>query len=1087
MALDFISSFESGEMSRNMDGRSDLEVYKKGCRDLDNFIVLQQGGVERRAGTEFVTNTKDPSKPARIIRFDFSSTTQYIIEIGYDSVAAAGYARVHYDGATIPVTVTGTVPYTESDLRDIQFTRRYDTLVLTSHNHPPQLLRRTTITPSFTVEEISYAYPPLLEENLTATTIKPSAKTGTIDIDASAAIFYNNTIDGSHIGSTWAIEHIRDAADISVNFESVNSSATSTALDVSFLNWELETSFPVSNQPWYGSLIIQRRINSTDDNDFVNYIVIADTNSQSEARNFTYASSEPEAAGTELRLVFVRDGGTLSGSLKVTDTVHKGLVKVASVLGSGKVISSATHSSGTMTVTANSHGLANNDYVLLTGLISSDSSTQPNANFQISNVATNTFEVTLSGSSTITLDSNPMIEASSAATATVVSKLGKSGSDSGAATTRWSEAAFSGYRGYPPASEFFENRLWLTGSINEPAEIFGSVFGEIYNFLTGSLPKSGIKRVIDTPEEPRWLKGKQFLFLGTTDSSVSIKAADSDSLITQSNIVTRVENAYGAAALQAELANDTILYAQRDKLKLRELVYSQSENTFLGNDLNFLSQDINSGKIAELFVQKEPQQIVWCILEDGTATTLSYDRGNNIRGWARVNTDGKIYSADSISGDGEDLVWACVQRDFIGTPWTPNTAYVTGNIVSYEGVLYKSKAGADSGNTFNSGDWDVISKTRYCIEKFHLRKDLDWYVDSGKKLDGGASKSISSSDITTDIVITSNSHGFSNGDFVKLSGTISSQLNETPYRVSDGTTNTFKIKATDNSAYIRYNTPNQIIAEGTGIYAGTWELVDLGIQTWQKVVMGNPVGDVVTYRSYKWVLKDSAEGSEILLTTTDGQNYTWDLLEANTGNQQTLGSSILNPANRVNIPWWEESINWIGIEVYNLSFGAGATVQFVYNEVTGLGHIQGKTVQVLGDDSFIGNKTVDINGKVTLDNYYNKILTGLNYTSLVSPMPIEPSLVGRISQGRVKAISKIFVKFFNTIAGKVGESGRQLSNFSAASTEDSVGKALTLRAGEQRFFVATDFEREKLIEVKQDLPYPMTVLSITSNVDVEGA
>ncbi len=1068
MALDFISSFESGEMSRNMDGRSDLEVYKKGCRDLDNFIVLQQGGVERRAGTEFVTNTKDPSKPARIIRFDFSSTTQYIIEIGYDSVAAAGYARVHYDGATIPVTVTGTVPYTESDLRDIQFTRRYDTLVLTSHNHPPQLLRRTTITPSFTVEEISYAYPPLLEENLTATTIKPSAKTGTIDIDASAAIFYNNTIDGSHIGSTWAIEHIRDAADISVNFESVNSSATSTALDVSFLNWELETSFPVSNQPWYGSLIIQRRINSTDDNDFVNYIVIADTNSHSEARNFTYASSEPEAAGTELRLVFVRDGGTLSGSLKVTDTVHKGLVKVASVLGSGKVISSATHSSGTMTVTANSHGLANNDYVLLTGLISSDSSTQPNANFQISNVATNTFEVTLSGSSTITLNNNPMIEASSAATATVVSKLGKSGSDSGAATTRWSEAAFSGYRGYPPASEFFENRLWLTGSINEPAEIFGSVFGEIYNFLTGSLPKSGIKRVIDTPEEPRWLKGKQFLFLGTTDSSVSIKAADSDSLITQSNIVTRVENAYGAAALQAELANDTILYAQRDKLKLRELVYSQSENTFLGNDLNFLSQDINSGKIAELFVQKEPQQIVWCILEDGTATTLSYDRGNNIRGWARVNTDGKIYSADSISGDGEDLVWACVQRDFIGTPWTPNTAYVTGNIVSYEGVLYKSKAGADSGNTFNSGDWDVISKTRYCIEKFHPRKDLDWYVDSGKKLDGGNAQNADSLNLgtgsdfgTLEIVKTGLGDNIS-GKVIKISNTNDPLLDGKSFKGTGQDPNTITLQDLNGNNFT-YNINTLTISEITGVNSsanGSYQFTN-EISNGKKVYENSTNSSLqIRFTGSVWDLRAFFFGGSTLISSSSDLN---DIHAPTTGWSNSL---ILN---------------------YNFVAPSILTFEFIYNEVTGLGHIQGKTVQVLGDDSFIGNKTVDINGKITLDNYYNKILTGLNYTSLVSPMPIEPSLVGRISQGRVKAISKIFVKLFNTIAGKVGESGRQLSNFSAASTEDSVGKALTLRAGEQRFFVATDFEREKLIEVKQDLPYPMTVLSITSNVDVEGA
>ena len=29
-------------------------------------------------------------------------------------------------------------------------------------------------------------------------------------------------------------------------------------------------------------------------------------------------------------------------------------------------------------------------------------------------------------------------------------------------------------------------------------------------------------------------------------------------------------------------------------------------------------------------------------------------------------------------------------------------------------------------------------------------------------------------------------------------------------------------------------------------------------------------------------------------------------------------------------------------------------------------------------------------------------------------------------------------------------------------------------------------QREKILEIKQDLPYPMTVLSISSDIDMEG-
>ena len=75
----------------------------------------------------------------------------------------------------------------------------------------------------------------------------------------------------------------------------------------------------------------------------------------------------------------------------------------------------------------------------------------------------------------------------------------------------------------------------------------------------------------------------------------------------------------------------------------------------------------------------------------------------------------------------------------------------------------------------------------------------------------------------------------------------------------------------------------------------------------------------------------------------------------------------------------------------------------------------------------------------------------------------------------------------NTKGGEVGEEGRQLTSFPTLKTTDPAGQAITVKTGQQRFFVGSDYEREKLIEVKQDLPYPMTVISIASNINVEGA
>ena len=1047
MAINYTQAFNAGEISRKMDGRNDLEVYKTGCRDLDNFIVLPQGGVERRAGTEFVQfagsgNTPDGTNPARMIEFDFSSDIRFVIELG------TSYAKVHYEDATgtnFSVDVIGTVPaYTTTELRQVQFNRKYDTLILTCPTKETQVLKRTTITPTFSIEPISYIYPPLQEVNITSTTIDPSLPSpniysGTTTLTASSAIF-----EKGHEGSFWAIDHIRaaDKKEIADTRTANGEDAASEPLDVSFSNWSFET-----DGNWEASVVIQRRI---DGGSWLDYVVIGDTRGGVQ-RNFKYASTFAETGNTELRVKWILQTSTqdFQFSIEADNIYHKGLVTISSVVGAGVVINSAVLSSNVVTIdTATAHGLSTGDYVLISGL-SFTPTANPNIEAQITVVDADTFEYALiAADQTFTPSASSVIEITSRATATVVSMIqGGNFSDPNNPTVPqdpdptlfWAEAAFSAYRGFCPASEFFENRLWLAGSKDQPADIFASALNDNFNFLAGELSTDAIKRTVDSPEEPKWLESKRYLFLGTSGTAISIRSADRDSLITKNNITTLVENAYGSAALQAEVANDVIVYVQRDGLKVRELVYSQGEDTFVGNDLNLISEDITDSGIVEMFIQKQPNQFIWCIKENGDACLLTYERGQDVRGWARIDTDGKYYSAASIHNGGEDTVWACVERN-----------------------------------------------GKYCIEKFHPRKDLDWYVDSGKRLEGGAGKSISSSTITGDILVTSNSHGFSNSDVVKLDGTISNQLNKAAFKVSDSTTNTFKLKTIDESAYIKYNTPNQIIAEGTGIYAGTWELVDLGIQTWQEIVMGNPVGDVVTYRSYKWVLKDSAEDSEIVLFTDDGQNYRWELIEGQTGNQYTLSSAILNPANRVNIPWWEEPLGSTVLSGYNFSFGDGATVQLAYNEITGLDHIEGKKVQVIGDGSFVEEATVASN-KITTTDYYNTLLVGLPYTSTLRPMPIEPALYQKLSQSRVKAVAKIIVRFFKTKGAKVGEAGRQLTTFPVADTQDPSGQVIDLKTGQQRFFVGSDYEREKLIEVRQDLPYPMTVLSIATHVNAEGA
>ena len=272
MAIEYITSFNSGELSDSMLGRTDIKIYKKGCKHLENGIILPQGGVERRTGTEFIakTNNGNGSASARLIPFEFSSDVVYVVEIGNN------YARV-FDSAGTSYAVSGTVPYLQAEIREIQYISRFDTLILTHPNHPPQQLQRTSTAPQFTISTIDFVYPHFLDENTTTTTITPSISSGASD-------------------------------------------NVSSSLDVSFSDWKLET-----DGTWTGTITLERSIDNG-----ASFDVFAEFDTTGVAeKNFIFNSPLTESNTTLIRLRYASIAGTsLKFQLSAESIYSEGIMKV---------------------------------------------------------------------------------------------------------------------------------------------------------------------------------------------------------------------------------------------------------------------------------------------------------------------------------------------------------------------------------------------------------------------------------------------------------------------------------------------------------------------------------------------------------------------------------------------------------------------------------------------------------------------------------------------------------------------------------------------------------------------------------------
>ena len=192
------TNFTSGEISPRLEGRVDFEKYFDGCSILHDFLIHPHGGIKRRPGSYFAAEAKDSANITRVIPFVFNAEQSYIIELGNL------YMRFYKDGGQIlnlgtPVEIV--TPYTSAQLWDIQFCQSADTMYLVHNSHKPRVLTRTSDI-AWSLNTITFTDGPYLKQNDTATTITPSATTGSITLTASASLF-----QATHVGAFFRLLH----------------------------------------------------------------------------------------------------------------------------------------------------------------------------------------------------------------------------------------------------------------------------------------------------------------------------------------------------------------------------------------------------------------------------------------------------------------------------------------------------------------------------------------------------------------------------------------------------------------------------------------------------------------------------------------------------------------------------------------------------------------------------------------------------------------------------------------------------------------------------------------------------------------
>jgi hypothetical protein len=196
------------------------------------------------------------------------------------------------------------------------------------------------------------------------------------------------------------------------------------------------------------------------------------------------------------------------------------------------------------------------------------------------------------------------------------------------------------------------------------------------------------------------------------------------------------DNGTECADIQPIQIGTLVLFTQRQRKKLFSAQYDFAADALVDENVAQFARHLIHSPVKEINLQREPNNMLWVVLDDGTLRSCTYVPSQGVVAWNRVTFGGSfrggkplVESVTSISGYNEDNLWACIRR------------------------------------TINGAERRYIERI---TEDQDRSQEFSFYVDSGAIVEHKRDITNVSSvgDVTT--VTTATDHGFTTGDKVNF-------------------------------------------------------------------------------------------------------------------------------------------------------------------------------------------------------------------------------------------------------------------------------------------------------------------------------
>lgn len=224
---------------------------------------------------------------------------------------------------------------------------------------------------------------------------------------------------------------------------------------------------------------------------------------------------------------------------------------------------------------------------------------------------------------------------------------------------------------YPATTNYFQQRRVFANTINLPRTIEATQTGFYTNFnvCRPLLATDGITIPIDEREqnEIRHLVSMNDLIAFTSGGEWKVNGSDGIFEATPPPNCL-LQSSWGSAKdIIPIVSGNMVLFVTSGQNVVRNLGYSYLSNSYDGKELTLFAKHIFKKRtIVDWAYAKEPNRIVWCVLDDGTVAALTYNQEQEVMGWHRHQTDGLFESVATIREGTEDIPYFVVKRTVNG-------------------------------------------------------------------------------------------------------------------------------------------------------------------------------------------------------------------------------------------------------------------------------------------------------------------------------------------------------------------------------------------------------------------------------------